>query len=308
MHRLERVYRAVRQDSKAKLIMSLTEKQNRSGLTIDEETLLAAEREANPDVANCVSFYTAYSYDKHILEVDNELFASLINAKFPANYPCENFILPRPESIILSVQNEDFILYHGIVDNAPGICIGMRDARIINGKENLDVQGIGYIRTPPGATLGEDCVRVWHREGMSEQALVITKCVVIGLINTILYILGDNETVEQVHPGSSPKKIQRLIKSNTGECIEPKVERIGRQYARLIKRYAEEEAADISSGSSSGNTGRTTKPHIRSAHAHIYWTGPGRKIPQVKFIAPVYVKGGGHLSTPDDKPTITTVK
>jgi hypothetical protein len=43
---------------------------------------------------------------------------------------------------------------------------------------------------------------------------------------------------------------------------------------------------------------RSPRPHMRSAHAHLYWTGEARGVPVVKYLPPIPVKGG---TTMDDR-------
>ena len=53
-----------------------------------------------------------------------------------------------------------------------------------------------------------------------------------------------------------------------------------------------------------GGTHASPRPHMRRAHWHLYWTGTGRAVPRVKWIAPVFVRGEGA-----DTPVVThTVK
>ena len=40
------------------------------------------------------------------------------------------------------------------------------------------------------------------------------------------------------------------------------------------------------------------RPHMRRAHWHLYWTGTGRTVPRVKWIAPVFVNGDGENVSP----------
>lgn len=41
-------------------------------------------------------------------------------------------------------------------------------------------------------------------------------------------------------------------------------------------------------------TGRSPKPHLRRAHWHLYWTGPGRAEPRVKWLPPIPVNVAAH--------------
>lgn len=50
----------------------------------------------------------------------------------------------------------------------------------------------------------------------------------------------------------------------------------------------------------SGGSHASPRPHMRRAHWHLYWTGEGRAVPCVKWLAPVFVRGDGA-----DTPTVT---
>lgn len=51
-------------------------------------------------------------------------------------------------------------------------------------------------------------------------------------------------------------------------------------------------------------TGRRMPPHVRRAHPHLYWTGPGRTVPAVRWVWPVEV----NMSGPADRPTVHRVQ
>jgi hypothetical protein len=77
---------------------------------------------------------------------------------------------------------------------------------------------------------------------------------------------------------------------------------VGRSFTRAIERWELEHTSEVS-----GPTGRTVRPHLRRAHAHLYWTGEGRKSPRVRFLLPVSVKGGKLVEEPGN-PSVTAVR
>lgn len=51
---------------------------------------------------------------------------------------------------------------------------------------------------------------------------------------------------------------------------------------------------------SSGGGGRPPRPHVRRAHWHLYWTGKGRAVPRLNWVAPTLV----NASSPADVPAV----
>ncbi len=127
-----------------------------------------------------------------------------------------------------------------------------------------------------------------------------------GLVLTLLlYLGGDPDLVRQLHPGARPDREQRLRRRDPDrwrDLHDPAVWRVGATYRAAIERWEIEHARERGEP-----TGRTVRPHIRRAHAHLYWTGPGRGAPRVHFLLPIEVHG----ARPSDErpgPTTTTVR
>jgi hypothetical protein len=121
------------------------------------------------------------------------------------------------------------------------------------------------------------------------------------LVNTLLYIATDKDTVRRVghvlHP--TPKKIiQRAASQASAESLrkEPVVLDVGIQFVAALKRYAEIEKNEASSTDSSAK-----RPHIRRAHPHLYWVNDLTRIGEngkpvkkavVHYLPPTPIKGG----------------
>lgn len=76
---------------------------------------------------------------------------------------------------------------------------------------------------------------------------------------------------------------------------------VGHYIGSVIRLNRNIQAAPSEPGS---GTHASPRPHMRRAHWHLYWTGAGRAVPRVKWIAPVFVRGEGA-----DTPVVThTVK
>lgn len=106
----------------------------------------------------------------------------------------------------------------------------------------------------------------------------------------LLYLSGEPDIVRAVHPGAKPQRDARLRRKDPGRWVdirEPKVWDVGVQYRKALERWEIEQVREITAGSSD----RSVRPHMRRAHAHLYWTGPGRTEPRVRFLLPIAVKG-----------------
>lgn len=130
--------------------------------------------------------------------------------------------------------------------------------------------------------------------------------------NALLYILGNDDIVEQVEYVERPKrrakgplspKEQRAV-----DLAEPRVLTAGVRYAAAIERHTRE-VMERMAQEADGEPTRSITPHMRTAHAHLYWTGVGRTIPVVKYLPPIPVLGGPTPSRADDAvPVIRPVR
>jgi len=131
-------------------------------------------------------------------------------------------------------------------------------------------------------------------------------------VNAILYILGDEDVVRHaaesrggreagvsVRRPRTPEEHRRLDLAPVARWS------VGVRYAQAITRYLRDEAT-VPVGSTDGTAqARAVRPHLRAAHAHLYWTGPGRTTPRVRFLPPITVKGG---PAPDADPGESTLR
>jgi len=103
-------------------------------------------------------------------------------------------------------------------------------------------------------------------------------------------IIQTSKNKRKVKKKKNPKKQKRTL---------PTEYRVGATIGATIRRAKE-------NYNSSGVTGTGSKksPHIRKAHYHLYWTGKGRKIPKLNFVAPVTV----NIGEEPDLPIVRRVK
>lgn len=123
-------------------------------------------------------------------------------------------------------------------------------------------------------------------------------------INALLYIQSEEDIVRVVHPGQRPPKASTNPEKNKRfkDIAPAEIFEVGQRYAATIERW-EKESAELAHGNA---TGKSVRPHMRSAHPHLYRIGPGRKDYRVRFLAPISVKGGA--SPEETTPVIAQVK
>jgi len=106
----------------------------------------------------------------------------------------------------------------------------------------------------------------------------------------LLYLSGEPDVIRRVHPGAKPHRDVRMRRKDPerwADIREPTVWDVGVGYRQALERWEIEQAREIAAHSSD----RSVRPHMRRAHAHLYWTGPGRTEPRVRFLLPIAVKG-----------------
>ena len=106
-------------------------------------------------------------------------------------------------------------------------------------------------------------------------------------VNACHYLCAANAEIRDI---SVPKKDRPLVQKKDGKKkpIGIKVSnvgfRLGQQFERMY-RNLEVETRRV------GVKGSKKKPHVRRAHWHHYWTGPGRTVLEVRWLEPVFVMG-----------------
>ncbi|MBZ0170288.1 MAG: hypothetical protein K8F29_12710 [Kofleriaceae bacterium] len=106
----------------------------------------------------------------------------------------------------------------------------------------------------------------------------------------LLYLSGEPDMVKTVHPGAKPHRDVRMRRKDPerwADIREPTVWDVGVEYRKALERWEIEQTREIATHASD----RSVRPHMRRAHAHLYWTGPGRTEPRVRFVLPIAVKG-----------------
>jgi hypothetical protein len=122
------------------------------------------------------------------------------------------------------------------------------------------------------------------------------------ILNLLLYILGSEDITTIVRA-----QRKNLCKKSPVEACrirdlqDPHVFGVGAKWGRAVQNWVAEPGVH---GASAPGSGRSISPHIRAAHPHLYWTGPGKTVPVIKFLLPVPVKGG---ATPGDGESLPVI-
>lgn len=110
------------------------------------------------------------------------------------------------------------------------------------------------------------------------------------IINVLLYLAGEDDITERVREDVDfvPKRHRRALSGTSYESDldeEPTEADVGLRMQQAVRKYKEDSAGD----SGNGSGGWTMPPHIRRPHPHLYWTGPDRSVPKVKWLGPIAV-------------------
>ena len=106
-------------------------------------------------------------------------------------------------------------------------------------------------------------------------------------LNTCQYLCASNAEIHDV----KTKKGDRPVVSVNGKSRPVAVQRsevgfrLGTKFEKLYKKAEAGEQRYDSKG------GRPVRPHVRRAHWHHYWTGPGRTVLELRWLEPVFVMG-----------------
>ncbi len=133
-----------------------------------------------------------------------------------------------------------------------------------------------------------------HPETTEEGAQAIVVNVIAPAINLLVYLCAKNADLRPV-PSVAMRKA-----TGKGKRRERPVKVIEVGYnvgARLRAGRATEQAG--------GGAGTKRRAHIRRGHTHLYWTGKGRQVPELKWLEPTFValKNSGI-----EKPTVVSVE
>ena len=103
----------------------------------------------------------------------------------------------------------------------------------------------------------------------------------------LLYLASPEPDIESVVPEK-----YRHSQWRKGAGTLPDTYRVGWHVGAALRRAREGHGGEY------GTSGKRVRPHMRKAHWHLYWTGVGRSVPQMRWVAPVAVNAD--LGSPVD--------
>lgn len=254
------------------------------------------------------AFFAEYARNKQYYYIDNSLNSALASCQFPANTPCSALLsLPRKAFVMVLGDMEIAIHFDVNHENVPMLYAGVvRPIRTIIPQYAIlpfmavkidDTKIQDYYEDVFTSPHGQSIVDELDVKQLSFEEQIDK---VRGLLNILLYMAGEPEIVERIghrKPVTEQKKPRKVpTKDEVPEDII--ASDVGIQFGRTFKRYVDE----VKERSVSTGTGRAMRPHIRAAHAHLYWVndieaglqedGKFKKRAIVRFLLPIAVKGG----------------
>lgn len=249
-------------------------------------------------IAEDLLVWAAYRDAKTVWRIESCLFDALSDCPWPDETPMTAIRLPS-RCPVLEWQGRE----GPIVVSA---CYDLLTGQEGTGKLELRLQWLHEHRWVPLAILYNDAPTV---SAALEQASAATLDAARKIQSTaidvgapfrsdlarmavilLLYLSGEPDLVKRVHPGAKPHRDARMRRKDPerwADIREPTVWDVGVEYRKALERWEIEQAREIGAHSAD----RSVRPHMRRAHAHLYWTGPGRTEPRVRFLLPIAVKG-----------------
>lgn len=289
------------------------------------------EHGASPQMCHEVSALAAYRDAKTIWRIDPDLAAALKETRWPGDTPAEALRYIPTRSVVIDLPDRpgSFLVWYDLEtgqERVPGslelriawyehtgavaeqiaayqqqhgVALDMGPSGLLAPDAvimpvavlplrdgTLDEALDGYIakildREPTGALIGK--IQEFRQGTISLSRTII---------NVLLYAAGNDDLVEILghRPAPMANKVRRRNAERDPEFEHdhrlPAEVEIGTRFGAVIRQHRETSAE--SPGDSAGGTKR---PHIRAAHPHLYWTGEGRRIPRVRYLPPIAVRG-----------------
>lgn len=244
-------------------------------------------------LAGSLSCWAAYREAKTFYSVDSYLIDCLSKTKWPDHVPTEALRLPS-RCPILSFpwkgETEHIAIHYDLRTNHEQS--GQLELRVYRLDQEYWLP-ISILHLVEDTLQG--CVRSAGLSVMAKMDASIDPFVfrspIAGLVLTILlYLAGEPDLVRMVHPGARPEKEAKMRRSDPNRWRDlhlPASYNVGASFRAAIERW------EIENRNEGGfASGRSVRPHLRRAHAHLFWTGEKRSNPKVKFLMPISVKGG----------------
>lgn len=278
-----------------------------------------------------------YRAEKVYWNVDKELWESLQETKWPATVPAAALLYLPNRCFVINLPDQlpILVLYdlatscpEGKTDWPEG-GIELRIIGMVPNEKNLIASKfapLGVLQILPG-TLDqslEEMVLTSHRAWdsimrSSNQAkpgmqfpgdvmaygVEIMRELIRGIVNVLLFAAG-NEDRERIIP-QWPTLANKVIRRHADDLTwkrdirDGETYTLGTKFGSALRGYkAMEAVGEDDYRTPEGQRGK--RPHVRSAHAHLFWTGPGRIIPKIRYLPPIAIKGA---SVPEEAERLT---
>lgn len=285
------------------------------GVRASDANLVAALRSADQ-----LQAWVAYRRHRQLYVVDDALAELLTVASWPEALDVSSLFLPVPGAGIsfrLSGAREQahFVGFYDLVPVQDG---HERELRFVQVQQDGAVTPCGSVRLSGGSlevslqreareimqyiegrkrSVGLDAVGAHLARGAEhlDEAMHSRGLLLRQILNVLLYIHGNEDVVARVHPGKRagvshqgrPRSIRRAAERASLSVFD-----VGRGFSSTLRHW--EEAEERTRLMGAANSDRHIRPHVRRAHLHLYWTGPGRAVPKFQLVKPTLVRGGSN--------------
>lgn len=255
-------------------------------------------------MSKLASIYTAlraYRQAKRIYQFSQELEEAL-DEKLPEAFPTRHFHIPL-HGAVFEYKNESVFTFYDLTTPSyvrhfshpdEPVQYEARFLSIPKGEGSIDEV---IIQVDLADTVGgchqntmENMKNLVQTMGGDPTVIQEYSKVLALRLNSVLYITANaSRDVETVRPQSQPKRRpqDKRERERLLDLREPGIYRVGGIYERVLRRWKRVTTASY------GSSGRTVRPHIRAAHAHLYWRGPRKdpekRTPVVHFLPPIPV-------------------
>lgn len=155
---------------------------------------------------------------------------------------------------------------------------GVRDGAVM--QEAMDIDNWDEaICEKFGITTQEKRDKIRERQKIQKPFFMIA-------LNACQYLCASNAEIKDVKVTKKDKPVISVGTKKNPVSIQ--VSNVGYYIGKRFEKMYEE---SISKDSRVGISGIKKRPHVRRAHWHHYWTGPGRTVLQVKWLEPIFVMG-----------------
>lgn len=152
------------------------------------------------------------------------------------------------------------------------------------------------------SVMGEETIIHLRPEYLSEDACINTLCsdhlegfqmyprdYFMFLLQVILYLASDKPDIVVT---SKPRAARSASTSRVAK--KPSITSVGVSYGASVRSLKKHYVRDSEGSTTSTTSVGRKRPvaHMRRAHWHLFWTGPGRKVPKVRWVSAF--QAGGH--------------